>query len=445
MALNTIDVHGVILAPVTNVPAVGTVQFRITQVLRDTVSNVIYAVPSTFTATLDVNGEFTITLPVTDDPDVTPLDWSYWVYVDTDVWNPDPYYTQLPSALGPVAEFADLLPLTVEPCTPDGSPCAPISIVGEVAALAVDVEALDIRVTALEGDVATIEVTLAPIPGQIAALQATQGALVTTVNIHTGQINTLQADYTALDTALHNSDAAWITSGTLPYARLGGDIAEADTVAFNRPTLVNPGTAADTWQWRYNGTRVTYINEYGALRVRGIPDVQVPARFMSHVTRDGTTLATFQVSLSDATTHLFQVLANGDILGPGGLSMLPTGAVAVTYNAAGAANAATINDGNVANTGAPYPVTTTLEAANRRVHLDGSMANTSGVSIPAQTTLFTVDAAHRPTAWTQFTARTSNNLACRVTVKGATGAVCLDQALAAGATVSFDGANWRKS
>lgn len=119
MALNTIDVHGEILAPVTNTPASGSVKFKITQVLRDTVSNIIYAVPTTFTATLDGNGEFTITLPVTDDPDVTPLNWAYWVYVDTDIWNPDPYYIQLPSALGPVAEFADLIPLD-DPrvCTP---------------------------------------------------------------------------------------------------------------------------------------------------------------------------------------------------------------------------------------------------------------------------------------------------------------------------------------
>jgi hypothetical protein len=388
MALNTIDVHGEILAPVTNVPAVGTVQFRIRHELRDTVDNIIYS-PITYTATLDVNGEFTITLPVTDDPDVTPLDWSYWVYVDTDVWNPDPFYLQLPSALGPVAEFADLLPLTTGSCTPDGTACAPISVIGEVDALAADLAALSVQ--------------------------------------------------------LNNIDASQIVSGTLSYQRLGGDIAEADTVVFNRPTLVDPPTAADVWQFQYNGQRVTYLNEYDCLRVRGLDLVQTAARFMSHVNRDGTTLPIFQVSLSNGTTHLFQVLANGDIQASGGLSMLPTGALAVTFNAAGAGNAATINDGNVVNTGAPYPVTTTLEAANRRVHLDGSMANNSGVAIPAQTTLFTVDAAHRPTAWVQFTARTSTNLACRVTVKGLTGAVCIDQSLAAAATLSFDGANWRKN
>lgn len=430
MALNTIDVHGEILAPVTNTPASGSVKFKITQVLRDTVSNIIYAVPTTFTATLDVNGEFTITLPVTDDPDVTPLNWAYWVYVDTDVWNPDPYYIQLPSALGPVAEFADLIPLD-DPgtCTPDGTACAPVSVLGEIAEMQQEIEDIQAEILGLvisvNGQTGVVLLDAADVGADVAGAAADVEA--------------------ALTILINNIDASQIVSGTLDYQRLGGVIAENLSVVFGRATLVNPGTAADVWQWQYNGVRVTYINEYGALRVRGIPDTQIPARFMSHVTRDGTSLATFQVSLSDAVTHLFQVLADGSILASGGLSMLPTAAVGVTFVAAGAANAALINDGNVANTGAPYPVTTTLEAANRRVHLDGSMANTSGVSIPAQTTLFTVDAAHRPTAWVQFTVRTSNNLACRVTVKGATGAVCLDQGLIAAATVSFDGMNWRKS
>lgn len=427
MALNTIDLHGEILAPVTNVPAVGTVQFRIRQELRDTVDNIVYS-PTTYTATLDVNGEFTITLPVTDDADITPLNWSYWVYVDTDVWNPDPFYIQLPEALGPVAEFADLIPATVSDCTPDGTACAPISVLGEIAAMQQEINDLQVEVSGL----------VFSVNGQVGVVVLDAGDVGADV---AGAAAAVQAALTVL---INNIDASQIVSGTLPYQRLGGTVAEADTIVFNRATLVNPGTAADTWQWRYNGNRVVYGNEYNCLRVRGIPDVQVPARFMSNAAWDNTTQPLFQVSLSNGTTHWFEVLSNGTI-NANGLSMLPTSPIAVTYVAAGAANAPTINDGNVANTGAPYPVTTTLEAANRRVHLDGSMANTSGVSISAQTTLFTVDPAHRPTAWAQFTARTSTNLACRVTVKGLTGAVCLDQALAAGATVSFDGANWRKN
>jgi hypothetical protein len=274
---------------------------------------------------------------------------------------------------------------------------------------------------------------------QVAATAAEVAALSAQVTGLNAAVVTLQADLQAID-------ASQITSGVLPFARLAGTIAENQTVVlWNRPTLADPPNAEDSWQWRYNGVRTVYGNEYNLLRVRGVPDDQVPARFMSNFARDGLTTAIMQATLSDAASHLFQVLGNGDILAAGSLSMLPTAPVAVTFNAvAGTANAATITDG-AAGSGTPYPVTTTLLAADNRVHLDGSLTNPTGVSITAQTTLFTVAAAHRPTAWVQFTVRTSTNLACKMTVKGATGAVCIDQALAAGATLSVDGANWRKA
>ncbi len=434
MALDTITLHGEILTPVTNVPAVGSVTFKITQELRDNADNITYS-PMTFTAVLDANGEFSVVLPVTDDPTVTPLDWSYWVYVDTDIWNSGVFYMQLPSSLGPVAEFADIIPVVNNgsSCTPDGTACAPIGLVGAIEAALDDLQE---EVTDLQEQILGLVVSVNGQTGVVLLDAADVGADV---------VGAALAVQNALTVLIDNIDASQIVSGTLSHLRLGGDIPENSLVSFNRPTLVDPPTASDMWRWTYNGNRVAYINEFACFRARGLDQIQTVARFMSHVNRDGTTLPIFQVSLSDALTHLFEVRADGNILASGSLSMLPTAATAVTFVAAGAANAALINDGNVINTGAPYPVTTTLEAANRRVHLDGSMANTSGVSIPAQTTLFTVDPAHRPTAWAQFTVRTSNNLACRATVKGATGAVCLDQALIAGATVSFDGANWRKS
>lgn len=377
MALTTITVHGEILDPDGLTPAVGSVTFRSLVELRDTVDNITYE-PATWVETLDINGEFTVVLPTTDNPDITPLNWTYQVYVSTTAWR-ETFYIELPVALGPVAEFADLIPLD-DPttCTPDGTACAPISLVGEVAAL--------------------------------------------------------QAD-------LNNIDASQITTGTLSYLRLGGDIPEPGTVAFNRPTLVDPPTAADVWQFRYNGVRVTYANEFACLRVRGIPDNQVPARFMSHATRDETAHPTFQVSLSDAATHKFQVLADGQILNETGLDMNPTAPVVVGFTAP-AGDAATISDG--VGSGAPYPVTTVLFPAFNRVYLNGAVANNGGAPIAGGTVLFTVTAAHRPAAWVQFNERTSTTLSARVTVRP-DGTVRLDQALAVGATVSFDGLNWAKA
>lgn len=125
MALTTVTVHGIILEPVTNVPAVGTVQFNTLIELRDVVDNIVYA-PMTFTATLDLNGEFTIVLPATDNPDVTPLNWVYQVWINTDILNAVQYF-QIPFSVG-ITEFADLTPLDFDPCVsqvPASTPIAP--------------------------------------------------------------------------------------------------------------------------------------------------------------------------------------------------------------------------------------------------------------------------------------------------------------------------------
>jgi hypothetical protein len=123
MALTTVTVHGELLDPNGNVPAVGTVTWRILHELQDVVDNVTYS-PATYIATLDALGEFTIVLPATDNPDITPLNWVYQVYVATDVWT-EVLYFQLPFSVG-VTEFADLQPLDFDPCA--GSTALPTPI-----------------------------------------------------------------------------------------------------------------------------------------------------------------------------------------------------------------------------------------------------------------------------------------------------------------------------
>lgn len=190
MALTTITVHGEILDPDGLTPAVGTVTFKNRVELRDTVDNIVYE-PASWVATLDVNGEFTIVLPVTDNPDITPLDWTYQVYVSTTQWR-EAFNIELPAALGPVAEFADLIPLDdPDTCTPDGTACAPISLVGQVTELEADM-------ASVEADIATLQGQMVTAQADIASLQATEGALVATVNIHTGQINTNIANIATL-------------------------------------------------------------------------------------------------------------------------------------------------------------------------------------------------------------------------------------------------------
>ena len=114
MALMTVTVHGEILDPNGLTPAVGTVSFAIPQKLRDIVDNIVYS-PSIFTATLDINGEFTIVLPATDSPDVEPPNWVYSISVNTDVLSSQ-FFAQIPFAPG-VTELADLIQLDYDPCT----------------------------------------------------------------------------------------------------------------------------------------------------------------------------------------------------------------------------------------------------------------------------------------------------------------------------------------
>lgn len=124
MALTTVSVHIEIREPVTDVPAVGTVVFNTLIELRDVVDNVVYA-PMTFTAALAA-GEATIVLPATDNPDLTPVNWVYQAWINTDILNTVQYF-QIPFSVG-VVEFADLAPLDFDPCTdqiPLSTPIAP--------------------------------------------------------------------------------------------------------------------------------------------------------------------------------------------------------------------------------------------------------------------------------------------------------------------------------
>lgn len=124
MALTTVTLHGQILDLDGLTPAVGTVTFKTLVELNDLVDNVTYS-PSTFTATLDVNGEFTIILPATDNPDIIPLNWVYQVYISTSTWRATKY-VQLPFAPG-TTEFADLERLDYDPCAQvvTGTPTPP--------------------------------------------------------------------------------------------------------------------------------------------------------------------------------------------------------------------------------------------------------------------------------------------------------------------------------
>jgi hypothetical protein len=113
-ALTVVPLHGQILkANASSTPASGTVSFRIEQHLRDTADDVLLA-PTTLTATLDDAGEFTISLPATDDPDVTPSGWTYVVHVNTDAIR-DTWRISVPAATVGTLELVDIAPAVTPP------------------------------------------------------------------------------------------------------------------------------------------------------------------------------------------------------------------------------------------------------------------------------------------------------------------------------------------
>lgn len=133
MAVVTIAVQGEILDLDNSTPAVGTVTFRTLTELRDTAANVVYE-PATYTATLDGLGQFSLDLPATDSPDVTPSGWLYQVHISTTTWR-STFYISLPATLAPSVDFADLPPAIPTSSGVDGSAYAPFSLVARVEAL----------------------------------------------------------------------------------------------------------------------------------------------------------------------------------------------------------------------------------------------------------------------------------------------------------------------
>jgi hypothetical protein len=108
-AVTTVPLHGRILkANAAGTPATGTVSFRIEQTLRDTTDKVLLA-PTTITTTLDATGAFTVSLPATDDPDVTPRGWTYVVTIVTDAWH-DTFRIAIPVASVGTLELANIAP-----------------------------------------------------------------------------------------------------------------------------------------------------------------------------------------------------------------------------------------------------------------------------------------------------------------------------------------------
>ncbi|HZN73088.1 MAG TPA: hypothetical protein VFC00_15580 [Micromonosporaceae bacterium] len=106
-SVTTVTVHMALLDG-QGQPFAGQVMWVIPQVLRDVTGNIVIT-PGAHIAELDADGEASITLPTTDDPDLAPQDWTYDVVISGTGMRSQAMRIQLPVALGagPV-EFSDL-------------------------------------------------------------------------------------------------------------------------------------------------------------------------------------------------------------------------------------------------------------------------------------------------------------------------------------------------
>lgn len=132
-SLTVITVTGKIVhADVAQTPAVGFVRFTTPNILRIPADDVILTQQVT-QIDLDVNGEFTVDLPATNDPDVDPVDWAIKTFVSTDAWR-EQFFIQL-DYLGPnPVDFADLPIASADGCGDGLTSCVTVADLNASAA-----------------------------------------------------------------------------------------------------------------------------------------------------------------------------------------------------------------------------------------------------------------------------------------------------------------------
>jgi len=99
-------VHGQILnLDSSGTPAYGYITFTCPYVIRDVNDNIVFQKTS-INVTLDANGEFTVQLAATDDPDLDPTAWVWQVFLHTNV-SQETFYLPVPLAAVEPIEFSD--------------------------------------------------------------------------------------------------------------------------------------------------------------------------------------------------------------------------------------------------------------------------------------------------------------------------------------------------
>jgi hypothetical protein len=158
--LSTVIVGGQYV-DVTGSPVAGQVRFTPRPIIIDAAADQII-IPRTVTVDLDANGEFTVVLPVTDDPDVSPIDWTY--RVEEAFPGGRLFDIQLPEG-SPTINLADVSPAV--PSTGDeASLYVLLSVFNDLAD----------RVTVIEGVTTVVQGIASDVASAVTASQVAAGA-----------------------------------------------------------------------------------------------------------------------------------------------------------------------------------------------------------------------------------------------------------------------------
>jgi hypothetical protein len=113
--MSTITLTGTIRHPgEAGTPAVGYVIPVIPFALRDTLGNIIMGPGQLPAVALNASGQFSVLVPHSDSPNVSPSGWTLTLIVATSAWNTT-LLLSLPTSLGATADIADIAPVEVPP------------------------------------------------------------------------------------------------------------------------------------------------------------------------------------------------------------------------------------------------------------------------------------------------------------------------------------------
>lgn len=151
---------------ITGDPIAGQVKFTPRAVLRNVTSNVIL-VNSTIVVTLDANGAFSQQLVATDDPDASPIDFTY--FVEEAFVGGRTFDILLPASVATV-DLADVSPAVAN----DGT--------GALYIAAAEFNSYEARLVVVEGKATAVETFLASLQGALASAISNSNNAATLVN-----------------------------------------------------------------------------------------------------------------------------------------------------------------------------------------------------------------------------------------------------------------------